>query len=190
MEVQVLSWAPEHTTGVGRLYALYYTYTLISYGEKQYEKKYSMDKYTRHSYGIIPLIGTPDTFEVLVIEQRDPFVPKYWTFAKGTPEGAETPRETAEREVYEEVGISFTAIDSEFRYTEVYSFIRADSTIEKSVTYFVGKAFSKDFVLQEKEVVSAKWCTPSEALTLLKFQGARDTLEKMLESGAPSRLLG
>lgn len=144
----------------------------------------------RHSYGIIPLIGTPEDFKVLVIEQRDPHVAGYWTFAKGTPEEGEEPQQTAIRETLEEVGISFVKIDTEFSFTESYNFMRGPLSIEKSVTYFAGKVSSENFVLQETEVVSARWCTPLEATALLKFQGAQDVLQALIENGVPSRLLG
>ncbi len=148
-----------------------------------------MDTEKRHSYGVIPLIGAVDSFEVLLIEQRDIRVPQYWTFAKGTPEANETPLETAMREVGEEVGIFCDEIDTQFQYTEAYSFTRQGVVIEKSVTYFAGRALSRDFVLQEAEVVSARWCTPEEAMRLLKFQGAKEVLAALLLSDAPSRLL-
>jgi len=148
-----------------------------------------METEKRHSYGVIPLIGTPDSFEVLLIEQRDLRVPQYWTFAKGTPEGDETPLETAVREVGEEVGIVCDAVDQEFSFTEMYTFVREGVSIEKSVTYFAGRASTRECVLQEAEVVSARWCTPEEAVRLLKFQGAKEVLASLLLSGAPSRLL-
>ena len=144
----------------------------------------------RHSYGIIPIIGTPDAFEVLLIEQKDPSILHYWTFAKGTPEAGETPLETAERETREEVGIVCEEIDTAFSFTEIYEFVRGDILIQKSVTLFAGRAPSKDFVVQEKEVNSAKWCSLVEAEELLYFRKSNDVLRALVQSEAPSRLLG
>ncbi len=143
----------------------------------------------RHSYGVIPLIGTPDAYEVLLIEQRDSFVVGYWTFPKGTPEGGESPLETAIRETKEEVGVVCEEIDTDFSYTETYNFERDGVLIEKSVTYFAGRARTKDTHIQEAEVLSVKWCTEEEAVSLLRFEGAQKVLRALGESGVIARLL-
>ncbi len=143
----------------------------------------------RHSYGVIPLFGTPDVYEVLLIEQKDPNVLNYWTLPKGTPEAGETPLETAIRETKEEVGIVCDEIDETFSFTDSYEFTRGDVLIQKSVTYFVGRAPSKDFVVQEKEVNRALWCTFEKARELMKFKRGNAALDILEEKGVPARLL-
>ena len=90
-----------------------------------------METEQRHSYGVIPLFGTPDSYEVLLIEQRDPRVAQYWTFAKGTPVVGELPLETAIRETREEVGIMCDAVDEGFSFTDTYTFEREGRVKEK-----------------------------------------------------------
>ncbi len=143
----------------------------------------------RHAYGVIPIIGTPDRFEILLIEQRDAVVKNYWTFPKGTPEHGESSHETAVRETREEVGVVCEEIDPEFSFTDEYTFMRDGKEIQKSVTYFVGRAPSRAYTLQEIEVVRAEWCTFAEAMKRMKYKGGNKVLQALVESAAPARLL-
>lgn len=113
----------------------------------------------------------------------------YWTLPKGTPEAGEEPRHTAIRETYEEVGILCDAIDDIFNFTDEYTFERDGMQIEKRVTYYVGRAESEDFKLQESEVRGARWVTLEEANELMTFRSKSGVLKALAESGAIERLL-
>ncbi len=148
-----------------------------------------MQTETRHSYGIIPLIGTPDSWKLLVIDQLDPVNPHHWTLSKGTPEIGESPRETAIRETLEEVGITCDVLDEEFEHTHSYEFEQNGVLIKKSVTYFAGRAPSEAFTIQASEVKEARWCTPEEAAALVTFPGTLAAIDALVESGVIERLL-
>lgn len=144
----------------------------------------------RHSYGIIPLIGTPENWKLLLIDQKDPKREHHWTFPKGTPEAGESPLETAIRETEEEVGIRSEVVDPDFSCVVAYSFERDGIHIEKQVTYFVGRAASEDFTLQEAEVKEARWVTAEEAKALLTFEDRTGSvIDTIHTSGVIERLL-
>jgi 8-oxo-(d)GTP phosphatase len=144
---------------------------------------------SRHSYGVIPLIGTPGSWRLLVIDQKDPRAPHHWTLAKGTPEEGEEPRRTAIRETYEEVGIICDALDGVFAHTHSYEFEQGGVLIQKSVTYFAGRAPDEAFTIQESEVGEARWCTPEEAKALITFPGTIEVIDALIKNGVADRLL-
>jgi 8-oxo-dGTP pyrophosphatase MutT (NUDIX family) len=148
-----------------------------------------MEVQHRHSYGVIPLIGTSENWKLLLIDQKDRALAHYWTFPKGTPEAGEEPMRTAIRETFEEVGILCDAVDEQFSYTDEYAFEQDGVRIEKRVTYYVGRAPSEEVTLQEEEVQDARWVTPEEAEALMTFDDKVGILEALKQSGAIERLL-
>ena len=105
----------------------------------------------RHSYGVIPIIKDGDSFQILLINQKDS-KGDYWTFPKGTPEVGETALETAVRETAEEVGLVMDTLDPDFSCTEEYSFESRGARIKKQVTYYLGVPTSRQTTAQEAEV--------------------------------------
>ena len=136
----------------------------------------------RHSYGVIPIIKDGDSFQILLINQKDS-KGDYWTFPKGTPEVGETALETAVRETAEEVGLVMDTLDPDFSCTEEYSFESRGARIKKQVTYYLGVPTSRQTTAQEAEVRECVWMTFETARTKVTFDGARaviDVIEKHL----------
>ena len=106
--------------------------------------------------------------------------PNSWRLPKGRPDGNESPRETALREVNEETGI-FTEIvgfiDS-IRYSYVDQF--TEKRFYKTVYFYLMRPIGGDIAFHDDEFDIVKWMSSKQALEFLKFEHERGILEKGL----------
>ena len=96
----------------------------------------------------------------------------HWGFPKGYIEIGETPFETAQRELLEEVGIqcNFYMNPSKYSFNEQYSFIdESGVTIEKRVIYFIGVTCNTEYVL-ETAFKNCIWINFSELYNIHNFK--------------------
>ena len=89
-------------------------------------------------------------------------------------EKGESENETAEREIFEETGLTVSFVDG-FRETIEYSPYEG---CMKTVVFFLAKADSTDVTVQEEEVREISWLPLEEALAALTFGSDRETLRK------------
>ena len=82
--------------------------------------------------------------------------PNSWRLPKGKPDGKETPREAALREVQEETGIA------------------------AEIIIYLMRPLGGDILLHDDEFDIVKWVCSKKALELLKFEHERGILEKCL----------
>lgn len=95
-------------------------------------------------------------------------------FPKGHIEYGENECQTAEREVFEETGITVT-INPETR--QEYTYTTFDQTI-KNCVYFCNEFKTEKIIIQQEEI-SQSWLVPfDEAMTLLNFPQDKVVLEK------------
>ena len=95
-------------------------------------------------------------------------------FPKGHMEPGETERETALREIREEVGLSVSLVDG-FRAEDCYPLPGKPGT-QKQVVYFLAE-FAQQRPCVQPEEVSASYLVPyEEALALLPFPEAKRIL--------------
>ena len=96
----------------------------------------------------------------------------HWGVPKGHVEANENEKETALREIKEEVGLD-VIIDSGFRTINTYS--PKDGVI-KDVVYFVAFSKSMDTTMQVAEVKDIKWVKLKEAIDLIEFPSMQEIL--------------
>ena len=96
------------------------------------------------------------------------------SICKGHVEKDETERQTAEREIREETGLTVCFLDG-FRETIEYSPYEG---CMKTVVFFLAKADSTEVTAQEEEVREISWLPFEEAVEALTFESDRDTLRK------------
>lgn len=96
-----------------------------------------------------------------------------WGFPKGHVEAGESERETALREIYEEVGIRPRLIDG-FREESRYMLPR--STIRKTVVLFLAEYENQKIHPQKEELIDAPLLSYEEALTRLPHEDTRRIL--------------
>lgn len=131
------------------------------------------------SYGVIPLIKDGAQWEVFLIHQFGRTGDVYWTFPKGHPEGEESPKEAALRELQEETSIGLSSLDIDDVYEQEYTFPCDGYLVNKKVVYYLGRAGSKTYAIQEDEVKEAGWFTFEAALERLTHERAKDMLRKI-----------
>lgn len=102
----------------------------------------------------------------------------HWDFPKGRAEAGETKKETALRELQEETGISTTIIPG-FEESFSYQIINPDGiVVNKTVTFFVGKAKSHDIILSD-EHHDFVWLPDIDAIEQVTYQNAKELLSKV-----------
>ena len=106
--------------------------------------------------------------------------PNSWRLPKGKPDGKETPREAALREVQEETGIAAEIIS--YIDSVKYSYIEPSNDIRfyKTVYFYLMRPLGGDILLHDDEFDIVKWVCSKKALELLKFEHERGILEKCL----------
>ena len=97
---------------------------------------------------------------------------------KGHPDGAESAREAALREVREEAGVEAEVVDSlgEVRYW----YQRGGRRIAKVVEFFLLRYVSGNVNDHDHEVEDARWMPAAEAATTLTYAGERDMVREAL----------
>jgi bis(5'-nucleosidyl)-tetraphosphatase len=155
------------------------------------------------SYGIVPIrriqsaqeeLSTNNT-EVLLIRQkplRDAY-PPFWSFPKGHAEPDDaSPVDTAARELREETGLVVGESGILFRDTPGLT-ERYRNPVHlwvKEVKYWIGLGEGQDekeIVVQEKELLEARWCSWTGAEELLTFEKGKEILREvmgLLDTGA------
>lgn len=128
------------------------------------------------SFGIIPLQKNEDVWHVLLIQQHQGF----WSFPKGHAEKNETPLESATRELKEETALNVEKLLSKVPVIERYSFLENKTKIDKTVYYFVALVRG-DLILQQEEILQAKWVSLEMAKEHLTYDESKATLKQVIE---------
>lgn len=101
-----------------------------------------------------------------------------WSLPKGTPDGDETPEETALREVREETGLEVRILAS---IGDIhYRFMRDGRRIDKTVHYFLMEATGGDLADHDHEFEDVRWFDLAEAEAMMSFPTERDVLARAL----------
>lgn len=95
-------------------------------------------------------------------------------FPKGHSEVCETEKETALREIYEEVGLRPVFIEG-FRAEEEYAVSR-EPEITKKVVYFLAGYSDQTVKIQKMELSDAKLMTFEQALDAFEFESTKSIL--------------
>ena len=110
------------------------------------------------------------------------------SICKGHMEGDESEHQTAEREIFEETGLSVNFVNG-FRETIEYSPYK---DCMKTVVFFLAYADSMDVKAQEEEVREIRWLSIEDAMEALTFDSDRDTVQKAdeyLKKMTPNNIL-
>jgi 8-oxo-dGTP pyrophosphatase MutT (NUDIX family) len=105
---------------------------------------------------------------------------KPWGFPKGKLDAGETEEEAARREIAEESGLTRISLDLDFRLVIRYNYRRGHTLIRKDVVYFIARALT-DQIHISWEHVAYRWVTMQQALELVHYENAQDTLHRANE---------
>jgi 8-oxo-dGTP pyrophosphatase MutT (NUDIX family) len=144
--------------------------------------------------GFVP--DTPVTWHVLLINQKTEGGGSYWGLPKGHPENAESPEETAVREVNEECGTTLATTDlvPDMWESEHYTFygaphgdtsqdarsrVRIDKIVHYGLALVPGPTLPA-LTIQAAEIHEAGWFPLNQALKRLRHDGQRRVLRNLL----------
>jgi 8-oxo-dGTP pyrophosphatase MutT (NUDIX family) len=127
------------------------------------------------SCGVIVVHSSENNIRYLLIQGYG----GYWGFPKGKQEPGETVKQTALRELDEEVGISNIQLRLDLRFFESYVINRKRGpNIKKNIKYFVGTTDSMETTRQRSEVKQLGWFKLEDAKHLV-VPKKRDFLDKV-----------
>lgn len=98
----------------------------------------------------------------------------HWCFPKGHVEEEESEKETAIREVKEEVGLDVELLE-DFRTSIEYC---PRKGIMKEVVFFIGKPLAHDVSFQIEEIRDYRWLDFEEAQKLITYSDSKDVLKQ------------
>jgi 8-oxo-dGTP pyrophosphatase MutT (NUDIX family) len=130
-----------------------------------------------HSYGIIPLQQREDQWYVLLIQHQA----GHWAFPKGHADLNESPKQTAERELFEETGLRVVNYLTEQVFKENYIFTFNKQRIHKTVEYFVA-AVEGEVILQFSEVRDSQWSLLAEAREKVSFPEGKKICQTLMKT--------
>ena len=99
----------------------------------------------------------------------------FYGFPKGHMEEGETERQTAKREIKEEVGLTPVFLDG-FVSREEYV-IPGKKNVMKTVTYFLGEYRNQTIRPQKEELLGARLVPFAEAYKLIRFESCKRILK-------------
>lgn len=129
-----------------------------------------------HSYGIIPLQKVGEGWQVLLVCHHA----GHWGFPKGHGNEGEEPDETAQRELFEETGLTVSLYLFDEPLEDRYRFRSSSGWVGKTVSYFVAEV-EGNIVLQSSEIIDSRWVKLQEADKHLTFPEAKALVKKVIE---------
>ncbi|HEX2951281.1 MAG TPA: NUDIX domain-containing protein [Armatimonadota bacterium] len=133
---------------------------------------------TEKSAGAVIYKVTEDGNLLFLLLQPGPGKP--WGFPKGKIDYGETEEEAARREIAEESGLTEIELDTDFRLVIHYTYRHGKTIVRKDVVYFVARTLTSQIRISW-EHVAYRWATLHEALELVVYENARNTLRKAFE---------
>jgi 8-oxo-dGTP pyrophosphatase MutT (NUDIX family) len=130
------------------------------------------------SAGGIVLRDAPNGQELLLGRRRRDRDGATWSLPKGTPDGEETPEQTALREVREETGLEVRILGSVGDIH--YRFVREGRRIDKTVHYYLMEVTGGDLALHDHEFEELRWFALPEAEAVMSFATERDIVARAL----------
>jgi 8-oxo-dGTP diphosphatase len=122
---------------------------------------------------------------VIVPVKRDARGRRVLGLPKGHPDGEETARDAAIREVQEETGLSVELIDELGEIT--YQYEKRKRRVTKRVAFFLFEYRSGELADHDHEVEDARWMPLAEAAEGLTYEGEREVVRRALSRIAPER---
>ena len=127
------------------------------------------------SSGIIPISVIDGNLEVFVVQHKNG---EHWGFPKGHIECDESPKETAERELFEETGLKVLRFFHFSPLNESYLFQRGEQTVDKNVGYYLAEVTRK-YSLQVTEIKDGKWLKLDELNDYITFDEGRKVCNEL-----------
>ncbi len=126
------------------------------------------------SFGVVPVYkNSRGIYQFCVVQ----LAAGHWGFPKGHREGAETGRQAALRELFEETGVSSIDILPNTSFSEEYSFIKDGVQYNKKVTYYLGVVDPlniRDLHIAGGEIIGKEWLPYEDVIKKLSFPESKE----------------
>lgn len=123
------------------------------------------------SCGAVVFTRTDGVIKYALVQQKAGF----HGFPKGHMEPGESERETALREIYEELGLRPTLLDG-FVTTDEHPI--PGKNVMKQIVYFLGEFSNQEIRFQTEELLSAPLVTYEEAMALFEYESSKRILRE------------
>lgn len=129
----------------------------------------------QRSFGVVPIYRENSEIKFLLVRHNV----GHWAFPKGHPEGQETEKESALRELREETSIKEVELVPGVEFIERYQFRgKSEGLIHKTVKYFLGWVARPDVEILRDELRDYRWVNAVEAKKLITFPAGRKVLRQ------------
>lgn len=118
-----------------------------------------------YSFGIVPLTYRENYWEAFLIQHLNG---GHWGFPKGHPEKGESPKQSAERELFEETGMKVIRYLDHPYLVESYQFTRGGVLIDKTARFYLAEV-TPEYTLQAEEIMGGKWLPLKELSSYATF---------------------
>lgn len=126
------------------------------------------------SVGAIIFYVQGSTISYLVLQYRH----RGWEFARGHVEPGEDERETAQREITEETGLSDLQFVDGFREEKTWQFTNPEGDlVSKQAVFYLARSYTMDITLNN-ENLDYKWLPYQSTYSILAFDESKDILAK------------
>lgn len=126
------------------------------------------------SCGAIIFTRANDEIKFVLVQQMEGF----YGFPKGHAEFGETEKETALREIFEEVHLTPTIIDG-FVTIDEHAIPNKKDVIKK-VVYFLAEYENQKIIFQKDELLSASLVSYDEAMNMLTYESSKRILTEAI----------
>lgn len=104
-----------------------------------------------------------------------------WTWPKGNIKKGESSRDTAVREIEEEVGIKDAKVLEKVGQTQYFYKLKGSLRFKTVYIYLCEVIGSDKLIIQKSEIKEGRWLTPKDALSLIEYKGSKEILHKAIE---------
>lgn len=144
----------------------------------------------KNNESVLAVIYAKNTGHVLMLQRRDD--PDFWQSVTGSMENGETPRQTAIRELWEEVRLKIPANSTalfdcnecvEFEIFPHFRYKYAPNITHCKEHWFLC-GVEKEFIPELSEHLGFKWVSVEEAVKMTKSSNNAEAIEKYLLTNA------
>lgn len=130
------------------------------------------------SCGAVIYRNNGEEIEYLLVFNKKSGANGHWGFPKGHREGTENEYETAQREIFEEIGISVVFCGN----TKAVTTYSPKEGVTKDAVYFLATPKNNQKIkIQRLEISEYCWCSPEKARILLTYDApVLKTIEKSM----------
>ncbi|MCH9612601.1 MAG: hypothetical protein S4CHLAM102_10920 [Chlamydiia bacterium] len=133
------------------------------------------------AYGVIPVWVEGGAITLCMVYNIRPSGTDFWSFPKGHPDGEESEKETAQRELEEETGLF---IDEWLELPPVedhYQFVRGNEAVDKHVRYYFAIVQDTQARPDAQEVGEVKWVPLEEVEEQMTFPEGKQLARQMVK---------